>query len=285
LPHLTSFFASRGRHYSYNVSKPHKSRRSCSRLSPYIAWGNLSLRQVYHVYLQQKQQVSWQKSLSSFASRLHWHCHFIQKFESEHAIEWQTLNAGYEQFPWREGERAQTLFTAWRDGQTGYPLVDAVMRALQATGYVNFRMRAMVVSFACHCLLLPYQWVAQVLARYFLDFEPGIHFPQIQMQASVTGINIVRIYNPVKQSQDQDPDGTFILTWVPELASCPKTFLHEPWLALAVPDVMYTVPIVEYTAAMAQARILFWEWRARPEVKADRQRVLDKHCVPNTKRR
>ncbi len=97
------------------------------------------------------------------------------------------------------------------------PLVDACMRCLQATGFLNFRMRAMVVTTACFGLKLSWRSIQYPLAKLFLDYEPGIHFSQIQMQAGIVGINTLRVYNPHKQLLDQDPQCRFVKKWLPEL--------------------------------------------------------------------
>lgn len=231
---LGSFFSERGLGYRWAVSSPRESRIHCSRLSPYIAWGNLSLRQVYQ-YTQQHIVKSggfhskWHKPLSAFKSRLHWHCHFIQKFESQCSMEQEPLNPGYKDYPYRQDSQVKEDVERWTTGNTGIPLVDASMRCLKQTGYINFRMRAMLVSFVTHHLNIDWKLASIPLAQYFLDFESGIHYPQLQMQASVTGINTVRIYNPIKQSIDRDARGIFIKQWCPELSHLNGEQIHEPW--------------------------------------------------------
>lgn len=102
------------------------------------------------------------------------------------------------------------------------------MRCLIDCGWLNFRMRAMLVSFATYNLWLDWKRIAGHLARVFLDYEPGIHYPQLQMQAGTTGINTMRVYNVTKQGKDQDPNGVFIRKYVPELRNVPNEYIHEP---------------------------------------------------------
>ncbi|GHB54163.1 FAD-binding domain-containing protein [Persicitalea jodogahamensis] len=289
--YLSSFFQKRATDYSRTISKPEASRRGSGRLSPYLAWGNLSVRMVFQRYKQAlREELIPRRNLIAFGSRLRWHCHFIQKFESEDRIEFENVNRAYDA---QVKVFDKDLFRAWAEGHTGFPLVDACMRCLHETGHLNFRMRAMLVSFLTHLLWQPWKPGAVHLATLFLDFEPGIHYAQFQMQTGVTGVNTVRIYNPVKQSYDHDPEGTFIKKWVPELAACPPAFLHEPWKMTAMEQEMYNFhigvdypePIVAITEAHRTARERVWAFRKLPEVKKEGERILKRHVVPGRRQR
>ena len=279
---MSSFLTERGRNYMQNISKPASSARHCSRLSPFLVYGNLSIRQVFQASINQ-QDFGWKRNMASFRSRLRWHDHFIQKFEMEDRMEFEHVNRGYNNLTKTRNEH---YLNAWADGKTGYPLVDACMRCLKATGYVNFRMRAMVVSFLTHHLWQDWRWGSPILSRYFLDFEPGIHFSQFQMQAGVTGINTVRMYNPVKQSMDNDAEGVFIKRWVPELSNLPIQFIHEPWKLTALDrkflnlDNAYPDPIINHIEAGREARKQIWTIRNHPEVREESRRILKKHTLP-----
>lgn len=282
LSNLNSFFAHRGRTYQRAMSSPLEGAQACSRISPHLTWGTLSIAEVAQatwVKQTEPRSTQWKRALNAFNGRLHWHCHFIQKLEDEPRIEFEEMHPLYRGV--RPLEPDQVRLTAWANGETGLPFVDACMRSLRATGWLNFRMRAMVMAVASYHLWLDWRATGQVLARYFTDYEPGIHWSQVQMQSGTTGINSIRIYNPIKQGYDQDPTGAFTRRWIPELAPISDSFLHEPWRAENAAQVLgktYPVPIIDPIAAARDAKDKIWAVRKSAGFKEGAARVMKKHA-------
>jgi deoxyribodipyrimidine photo-lyase len=283
---LRSFLRHRALGYRRALSSPLNAEEGCSRLSPHLAFGTISLRTVHQAVertIESTPERALAQDLRGFAGRLRWHCHFMQKLESEPDIEFHNFARVFDGL--REDDFDDARFAAWCEGRTGYPMIDACMRSLRATGWLNFRMRSMLVSFASYHLWLHWRPTGLFLARQFLDFEPGIHWSQMQMQSGTTGINTLRMYSPTKQAKDQDPQGLFIRRWVPELARVPLPYLAEPWtMPLPLQEALgcrigqdYPGPIVDEKSALRAAKDRMYALRAQDEARREASAVQARH--------
>lgn len=279
---LHSFLNLRGAPYRAAMSSPLTGERACSRVSPYLATGVMSVREVAQATAQRQSDRpggGWGGALASFQSRIAWRDHFTQKLEDQPSIEIRCLHPAAESL--RSLPADATRLYAWETGETGLPFLDACMRYLAATGWLNFRMRAMVMATASYHLWLDWRATGPVLARRFTDYDPGIHWPQVQMQSGTTGINTPRIYNPIKQGQDQDPTGVFTRRWVPELGPVPDPFLQEPWKwdgASTLLGHRYPHPIIDVASAARFARETIWGLRRGPGFRATAETIVAKHA-------
>ena len=291
---LHSFLNARSIGYRGGISSPLSAPDACSRLSAYLAFGCISMREVVqstraHMASLPPQASRHRAGLSGFLSRLYWHCHFIQKLESEPAIEWRNMHRGYDDL--REQDFNPAYFEALKNARTGWPMVDACVTMLRETGWLNFRMRSMLVSVAAYPLWLHWRPVGEWLATQFLDYEPGIHWSQLQMQSGTTGINTTRVYNPIKQAQDHDPHGVFVRRWLPYMREVPDTWLFEPWLkpaqlqAYSTSSTEIPQPLVDLALATRTSKQRLHARRQTTEVKAGKQAVVDKHASRQTFRK
>ena len=267
---LRQFFGTRILNYPSSVSSPLTAEHGCSRLSPYLTFGVVSVREVILTMNRRLQQPDMAnegfarermiKAMRFFVDRIEWRSGYFQNMESTPSLEFQSLNASMDGL--RESEFDQVRFDAWCKGETGYPMVDACMKMLLHAGWINMRMRGMLISFAVNELWLHWREPGLFLARQFLDYEPAIHYNQLQIHAGTAGATQLLSYNPVKQAQDLDTEGKFVRRWIPAMARVPDAFLFEPW---TMPESMqrqhrfelgidYPSPIVDYVVAGRAAR-------------------------------
>jgi deoxyribodipyrimidine photo-lyase len=147
----------------------------------------------------------------------------------------------------------------------------------------------MLVSFLTHHLWQPWQSGAQFLARQFLDFEPGIHYPQFQMQAGTVGTHIFRVYNPVIQAEQHDPEASFIKKWVPELRDLPANLAREPWKITPLEEMLYNFRygedypkrLVDTTQTGPHAQKILFALAQTTEARKEAARILIRHSNPN----
>ena len=226
---LTTFLSHRGQNYQKEMSSPISAEASCSRLSTHFTYGTISLREAFQLASKRRDELVsrdkvFAKSINAFLSRLHWRSHFIQKLEDQPSIESKSFIPDYDNL--RESNEMKLY--SWISGKSGVPFIDACMVYLRNHGWINFRMRAMLASFASYNLWLDWRYYGPYLAALFTDFEPGVHYSQLQMQSGTTGINTVRMYNPYKQSEDQDPEALFIKRNISLYKDVPKHIIHHP---------------------------------------------------------
>ena len=290
---LNGFLNERGENYRKGMSSPVTAQWQCSRLSTFLSTGTVSMREAAQALWARQKELKlmaqnkehtggWRGSMSSFNGRLHWHCHFTQKLEDLPQQETESVHPFYDgvrDHPNTDPIAAERL-RVWSEGQTGLPFVDACMRSLNATGWINFRMRAMLMAVSSYHLWLDWRQAGLLYAQKFTDYEPGIHWPQVQMQSGTTGINTVRVYNPVKQGHDQDPLGEFTRHWVPELADVPDKYLQEPWAweeaDTLIPQI-YPERIIDHLQAAKDAKTKIYALRREPGHRELAKAIADKH--------
>ena len=248
---LKSFTKIRSKFYRGGISSPNSALIHGSRLSQFLAFGSLSLRFVYQYFWKEIKSTPDSKTRSGILAamqRLHWREHFIQRLETEASMCDSSINSNFNEIVYTNNLE---FFEKFKTGNTGEVLVDACIRCLLQTGFINFRMRAMLISYAVFGLDLDWRKVGRFLASVFLDYEPGIHWSQVQMQSGITGINTIRVYSPHKQLLDQDSDCVFVKKWLPELAQIdPEIIKQYPTISLFdLTKAKFPDPVVDFKQA------------------------------------
>ena len=264
-----SAFIDRIEAYPEHISAPRKARKGASGLSPFLNFGLFSVRQVYQAVTDRAPPC---RGVEMFKDRLAWNRHYNQKLADWPGWAETAVNPVFEGH--NEDRHDPELVRAWKRGETGFPMVDASMRCLAGSGWLNFRMRAMCASFFAHVLHQPWWIGADWYHHHLVDSDVGINYTQWQSQAGLVGKPAQRVYNPRKQVRDQDPDGEWTTEWVPELSSLPSQFLPRPErtplavqqeCGVVIGDV-YPRPVVDFEAR----REAFWSRyeRLHPEAAA-----------------
>ena len=267
---LTEFIGIKVTDYPRSISSPVTAESGCSRLSPYLAYGVITMREIVlamnrrvgapDLACNEYERSRLISALRFFAERLRWRAGYFQNMESMPRLEFENIHPGMTGL--RETEFNLAYFARWKDGETGYPMVDAAMKMLHHTGWINMRMRGMVLSFAVNELWLHWREPALFLAREFVDYEPAIHYNQMQIHAGTAGAGTMLAYNPVKQAQELDSSAGFVRRWLPALRAVPDAYIFEPWkMPLAVQAACavaigtdYPAPLVDHLEEGRRAR-------------------------------
>lgn len=255
---LDEFLETALAHYETDRDRP--DREGTSGLSPYLRAGLISARQVWHAARKAEARSRDHLNTEKFLSELGWRDFAWMQLFYEPDMPTRNLRPEFDQMAWQNDAEA---FQIWKDGRTGYPLVDAGMRELRATGTMHNRVRMVVASFLTKHLLTDWRKGERWFYERLVDADPALNAMNWQWCAG-TGIDAspwFRIFNPVGQSEKFDPSGAYIRTWVPELAALPDKLIHTPWkldASLArhlkfVPGSTYPHPVVDLKQARAIA--------------------------------
>jgi deoxyribodipyrimidine photo-lyase len=265
----------------YRQARDYPGIKGPSYLSVHLRFGTISVRELVRYALKQRSLgPQHSEGADTWLSELIWRDFYMQILHHHPHVVSRSFRPEYDRIQWHEGHEADCWFTAWCQGQTGYPIVDAGMRQLNATGYMHNRLRMVVASFLTKDLGIHWRRGEDYFACKLNDFDLSANNGGWQWAAS-TGCDAqpyFRIFNPVSQSERFDEKGSFIRRYVPEIARLPDTFIHAPWTAPPlvlqeagiVMGATYPHPIVDHNQARQKTLMRFSVLRHRePEGRGD----------------
>ncbi len=243
-----------------------------SRLSPYLRFGMLSARQAVVAALEARaaaETASSREGAETWLNELVWREFYLAILDHFPHVRRESFRENLRNLRWRNDE---TEFTAWCEGRTGYPIVDAAMQQLHTTGWMHNRARMIVASFLTKDLLIDWQWGERHFMQHLIDGDPAANNGGWQWSAG-TGTDAApyfRIFNPTRQSEKFDPQGAYIRRWIPALAEVPDAYIHAPWnmegetqqAAGCILGRDYPWPIVNHKQARARTLAVYREARA-----------------------
>ena len=245
-------------HYVEERNRPDK--HGTSRMSPHLRFGEVSPRQLWHWARETEDHKAPSDGLRTYLQELVWREFSYQLVFNHDRLQTAPLKSAFLDFPWENDPEG---LEAWQRGKTGYPVVDAGMRELYATGWMHNRVRMIVGSFLIKHLMLPWQLGERWFWDTLVDADIASNSASWQWVAGcgADAAPFFRIFNPVLQGEKFDPNGDYVRKWVPELAGLPKRFIQKPWEAKG--DVLrqagvhlgdtYPQPIVDHGMARQRA--------------------------------
>jgi deoxyribodipyrimidine photo-lyase len=222
-----------------------------SRLSPYLRFGMVSIRRCLEAACERARERHGRASLQKWIDELIWRDFYAAILDRHPHVTRGAWRREYDAVRWNEDPAA---FAAWSEGRTGYPIVDAGMRQLAATGWMHNRVRMVAASFFVKDLLLDWRLGERFFYQRLVDGDPASNNGGWQWAAS-TGTDAqpwFRIFNPVSQGRRFDPEGSYVRRYLPELRNVDEDYVHAPWLAPSPPP-DYPPPVVDHAERRAEA--------------------------------
>jgi deoxyribodipyrimidine photo-lyase len=237
----------------YAAERNRPDRPGTSRMSVYLRWGQIHPRTMLADLAEIEDERSG--SADTYRTELAWREFYADVLHHRPDSARQNYDRRFDKLPLADGAAARRAFEMWREGRTGYPVVDAGMRQLLAEGWMHNRVRMIVASFLVKDLHLPWWWGARHFMHHLVDGDlaSNQHGWQWTAGCGTDATPYYRVFNPTTQGERFDPDGDYVRRYVPELREVPGKQVHQPWKLPGGPPPGYPPPMVDHAEARAEA--------------------------------